>query len=222
MKKLMTAACVMVAACAVAMAQGSTNDQSGAVNQNGSTNQTGSMDKTSGQTAQQSMMTGAVDDAHLTAMIKAVNEGEIKAGRLAEKKAKSKDVKSFARMMIKEHTQNNSEIAAVSKRIGLQPTENDQITSMKDDMKKDMEGLQGQSGEDFDKQYVDQMVTDHQKALDQLNKALQNNQGRNEQVDGLLKKTIQAVQKHLDHAQKLQAQLGGSSEGSNNRGGQQY
>lgn len=174
-----------------------------------------------GQTSDQKQMTGAEAmggapvDAGLAATLKAVNDGEIKESKIAEKNARNKSVKRFAKMMIKDHSANNSELASVSKRIGLQPAPDQETASLKQQAQENARTLEGQSGEDFDKAYIDQMVKDHTAALQKLDDAIGNNAGRNEQLDGLLKKTRQKVSQHLDEAKKLQSELAsGSTRGS--------
>lgn len=212
MKNVMVAAMVVALAAGAALAQGGNNtgyDQSQQQNQmnpsdtGSQTNPTG----TSGTSA--TGMTGSMSDANLAAMVKAINEQEVKEGKVAEKKAQSQAVKKFARMMVREHGQNNREIVAISKRIGLQPAENSDITAMKDQGKSDVQALESSSGADFDKTYVDQMVKGHQDALQKLDQAIANNQGRNADLSSFLSKTRQAVSRHLEMAQRLQSQLGG-------------
>lgn len=207
MKSMLIGTVLAAAAAGFAAAQpGQTSDQS---------NQSQTSDQMNQRTGAEAM-SGASNDSNLAAMIKAVNDGEIKQSKIAEKNSKNKAVKRFAKMMIKDHGANNNELASVSKRIGLQPTPDQETASLKDEAQKNARTLEGQSGEDFDKAYVDQMVKDHTNALQKLDDALGNNAGRNEQMDGLLKKTRQKVSQHLDEAKKLQSEL---SSGSTREGG---
>jgi putative membrane protein len=154
---------------------------------------------------------GAGSDASLAATIKAINDGEIKQSKMADKRARSKEVKSFAKMMVRDHTQNNTEIAQVSKRIGLQPTEDSGVLAMKQQAQQSAQALESESGGDFDRAYIDQMVKDHEDALKKLDEANKANGGeRDPQFENLLRKTRLAVNGHLEEAKRIQSQLGSS------------
>ncbi len=204
MKNLMVAAALVAVTTGVAFAQGGNTgydqSQQQPQQQQNTTNAQG--------------MTGNMSDANLTAMLKAINDHEVREGKMAEKKTKSPAVKKFARMMIREHGQNNKEISSISKRIGLQPSANEDVTALKDQAKSDAQALESQTGAEFDKAYVDQMVKGHQDALQKLDQAIAGNQGRNSELSTFLTKTRQAVSRHLEMAQRLQNEVSGSTQGS--------
>ena len=55
-------------------------------------------------------------DPQIAAIVVTANQVDIDAGRLAESKAKGKDVKAFAQQMVKDHTSvNQSAVALVQK-----------------------------------------------------------------------------------------------------------
>lgn len=164
---------------------------------------------------------GSMSDANVAAMIKAIDEGEVKEAKIAKKRAKSKDVKKFAEMMIRDHGQNQQRLASLEKKIGVQPQSNDEVADLKSSVDDASQSLESETGSDFDQKYVDDMVDQHQKALKKLDNAIANNAGRNERLGEFLKKTRDTVKKHLDAAQKLQSQSGGgmnSNEGGENGG----
>jgi len=213
MKNVMVAAAAVALAATTAFAQsGNTGyDQSQQPNQQSEQQgQTGTPSDTSNTSASGMGMTGSMSDANLAAMLKAIDQHEVREGKMAEKKAKSSSVKKFARMMVRDHGQNEKQIAQVSKRIGLQPAENSDITAMKDQAKSDVQALEGQSGQDFDRTYIDQMVKGHQQALQKIDQAISNNAGRSSELSSLLTKTRQTVANHLQEAQRIQSELGGS------------
>jgi putative membrane protein len=87
---------------------------------------------------------------------------EIAAAKLAKEKAASKDIKSFAAMMIEDHTGSTAKIkkaaASADPKITPDPTLTDSQNGKLDDLKK-------LSGGDFDKEYASQQVDAHQSAL---------------------------------------------------------
>ena len=88
------------------------------------------------------------------------DQNEIKLSELAEDKAASPAMKAFAKKMVVEDKKMSSSMMPFAEQAGAtSPTGPDA------DHQKEYDRLSGMSG-DFDKEYIDQMVTDHSKALD--------------------------------------------------------
>jgi len=86
---------------------------------------------------------------------------EIKLSELAIQKASEPTVKAFARRMRTEHKAMTASMKPFAESWGLvSPSDLD------DDHKKEWSKLDGLTGKDFDKEYIDAMVSDHAKALD--------------------------------------------------------
>jgi putative membrane protein len=86
---------------------------------------------------------------------------EIKLSQLAEQKATDPAVKAFAQKMVAEHNKVSMSMQPFAASWGVTPP-----TDMDADHQKEYDKLNGLSGADFDKEYIDQMVSDHAKALD--------------------------------------------------------
>jgi putative membrane protein len=86
---------------------------------------------------------------------------EIKLSELAEEKATNPDVKAFAKKMVTEHKAMSASMKPFADEWGLTPPDGPDA-----DHQKEWDKLNGMSGKDFDKEYMDQMVSDHAKALD--------------------------------------------------------
>jgi len=100
------------------------------------------------------------DDKKFLATAAQSDQNEIALSQLAEQKATNPAVKAFAEKMVKEHTQMTASMKPFADSWGLTaPTGPDA------DHQKELDKLNGLSGNDFDKEYMDQMVTDHSKAL---------------------------------------------------------
>ncbi|HEX3966718.1 MAG TPA: DUF4142 domain-containing protein [Edaphobacter sp.] len=100
------------------------------------------------------------DDKKFLATAAQSDQNEIALSKLAEEKATNPAVKAFAEKMVKEHTQMTDSMKPFADSWGLTaPTGPDA------DHQKELDKLNGLSGNDFDKEYMDQMVTDHAKAL---------------------------------------------------------
>lgn len=101
------------------------------------------------------------NDKKFLATASQANVDEIKLSELAEQKATNPAVKAFAEKMVTEHKQIGASMKPFAESWGMTPPD-----SMDADHQKEWDKLNGMSGADFDKEYIDQMVTDHTKALD--------------------------------------------------------
>lgn len=147
-------------------------------------------------------------DANTLGFVTAANNSEIAEAKLAERKATSPAVKSFARMMVRDHTQMLHQGQAAAKKMNLshaQPT-TDVVTNLQKDSKDELKDLSGKTGKSFDKAYIDAQVKDHQMVADSLQQALQSTQ--NTQLHASLQKALTTVQGHLQRAQQLKTTLG--------------
>lgn len=88
------------------------------------------------------------------------NYDEIKLGELAESKATNPAVKAFGQRMVRDHTALGEKMKPFAENWGLTPP-----TSFDEDAQKEYDKLSGLSGADFDKEYIDDMVSDHTKDL---------------------------------------------------------
>jgi putative membrane protein len=101
------------------------------------------------------------DDKKFLAMAAQGDVNEIKLSELAEEKATDPAVKAFAEKMVKEHKEMSESMKPFAESWGLTAPDGPDA-----DHQKEWDKLNGMSGKDFDKEYIDQMVSDHAKALD--------------------------------------------------------
>ena len=121
---------------------------------------------------------------------------EVALGKLAQTKATNAQVKSFADMMVTDHTKANDELAAIAK------AKNITLPAAPDaDHQKKLEDLSKLSGKDFDKAYVDAMVDGHKKTLDLMQNAAKN--CADADLKAFAAKTAPIVQTHLDAINKI-------------------
>jgi putative membrane protein len=93
------------------------------------------------------------------------NYDEIQLGKLAEQKATNPDVKAFGRRMVTDHTKLGAKMQPFATEWSLSAP-----TGLSADAQKEYDDLNGRSGSDFDKKYIDDMVSDHTKVLDDFTK----------------------------------------------------
>jgi len=124
---------------------------------------------------------------------------EVELGQLASKNAQDPEVKKFGQMMVTDHGKANAELKTLAgKKNWTMPTD---IGSHKSTMDK----LQGLKGADFDKEYVDEMVSDHEKDLKAFQQ--QGQSGTDPELKEFAAKTATVIQKHLDAIKAIQAKM---------------
>lgn len=150
---------------------------------------------------------------------------EVKLGELASQRAQSADVKAFGRMMVQDHTKAGDELKQIAPRHNITVP-----MDLDDDHREKVERLSQLKGTEFDREYIDQMVDDHEatvKALeDRLDKEGDDDNPRYtpKQTDDAVErdlnqwaaKTIPTVRKHLDRARQLDEKLDRRTTDENN------
>ena len=146
-------------------------------------------------------------DPQIADIVVTANQIDIDAGKLAKSHTKNKEVQAFAQQMITDHTAVNKQAAALAKKLGVKPEDNDTSRSLKQAADANAERLKKLKGAKFDKAYIDNEVNYHQQVLDAIDKVLVPN-AQNQELKGLIEKVRPAIQAHLDHAKHVQADLG--------------
>jgi|SRR5215213_5602850 len=122
---------------------------------------------------------------------------EIESAKVAADKASNAEVKSLAQQIRTDHEKSSTELksAAGTADISVAPKLDAEKQGMLDQLKT------AAAGADFDKLYVEQQKTAHQKALDLLQGY--SSGGDNEALKAFATKTTAPVKKHLDHANSI-------------------
>jgi putative membrane protein len=122
---------------------------------------------------------------------------EVQLGQLAQQKSESNDVKQFAAKMVNDHGQMGEKwFKPVAQQMGISEPKG---PSKKD--KKEIEKLQGLSGQDFDREYITMMVKDHQKDLKEFQSEAQSAQDPT--VKQIADKGSQVIQQHLQIIEQI-------------------
>jgi putative membrane protein len=142
--------------------------------------------------------TMAVEKADADFSVEAANGNmiEVQLGGLAKTKAVKDRVKSFASMMITDHTKINEDLQkiATSKNISL-PQE------LSSEAKKDINRLSKKDGIDFDRAYINMMVADHRKDVNKFEKAARD--CKDPDLKNFIEQTLPVLRKHLDSAKAI-------------------
>jgi putative membrane protein len=179
----------------------------------GTGSQTGGTMGTPGSTTQAQPNTN--DPAQVAAKLHHVNQMEIDLGRLAEKNAQSKQVKTYAQKMVKDHTQAQTELTQLAKKSNISLDTAGSSPSASADMQKHQQltqELTSLKGAEFDTRYMTEMTTGHQEAISFVESAALSLHGQ--EMGKWLTKMLPKLKQHQQEAQKIQQGLGGKAAGS--------
>ena len=151
---------------------------------------------------------------------------EVELARLAKDHAASAEVKQFAQMMIDDHTKAGDQLKQIASQYSITPE------SKTDDKHQDLVNkLSKLNGADFDKQYMDAMVDDHQDAVSDLRSRVNENRSLSDRITGKnpessaavtpekadnhfdaavnewAANTLPTIERHLDRAKQIQDSL---------------
>jgi len=125
---------------------------------------------------------------------------EEELGRLAQANAGSDDVRQFGAHMTDEHGQANDELKRIAQAKGVAvPDSPDRAHQRK------IKKLSKQSGAEFDRRYMADMVKDHEKDLKLFRDTAQN--AKDPDVRAFAEKTAQKISEHLDMARRIAADV---------------
>lgn len=145
-------------------------------------------------------------DGEVIAFLIVLNKNEINAAKTAMSKHVHPEVKSFATMLYSDHNQNLQNTLKLSKQIGQSPVESNQVASLKQKGKQEKAHLKSLKDHDFEVAFIDGMVNGHQEAIMIIDKSYLPSIS-NTQLKNHLQMTRKAIQSHLEHAKKIQAEL---------------
>jgi putative membrane protein len=125
------------------------------------------------------------------------NQMEVAAGKLAEEKGQSKEVKSFGKTLVTDHSASDKKVMALAKSEKIElPAE-----AAKPDDDKMLDKLKSASGAEFDKTFAKDMLADHEKDIAEVKEA--RDKTTDTKLKSLLSATLPVLEKHRDLAQKL-------------------
>jgi putative membrane protein len=133
----------------------------------------------------------APDTAEVLGKLHESNFKEIHMGKMAQKNGKSKEVKAFGSMLVKDHNAAEKKVSGLAK--------HEKIKLPKAAGKEDMGDLG--KGDDFDKKFAQAMLEDHKKDVAEAKEA--RDKTTNEKLKTLLTTLIPTLEKHQEQAQKL-------------------
>ena len=118
---------------------------------------------------------------------------EVQMGKLAQQKAGSDQVKQFGTRMVDDHSKANDDLKQVASSKGIPLP-----SALDSEHKSKMAKLEKLSGAQFDRAYMDDMVSDHKKDVAEFEK--QAKSGNDADIKGFASKTLPTLQQHLSLA----------------------
>jgi putative membrane protein len=159
---------------------------------NNTTNDSAVQDNTAVKdTSTKMVLTPEKEDVDFAAEAASGGMTEVELGKLAQRKAHNKRVKSFGAMMVMDHSKANGKLAALaaSKKITLPnvPNATDQ---------KVIDKLSKLSGKDFDMAYINDMIDDHKNDIKVFEAATKH--CKDPDIKAFATKTLPRLKAHLD------------------------
>ena len=149
----------------------------------------------------------SITDAQIASIVVTANQVDVDAGKLAASSSKNAEVRKFAQLMVRDHTDVNRQAVDLVTRLKVTPQDNETSRSLAAGGEKNIAALKSLKGAAFDKSYVEHEVAYHQAVLDAVDQTLIPN-AKNDELEALLVKVRPAFVAHLEHAKHLAASLG--------------
>ena len=127
---------------------------------------------------------------------------EVELGNLALQRSTSSAVRDFAQRLVADHTKANTELATLAGRKGIQLP---QSLSPKHAAARDR--LATVSGAEFDRAFMQQMVSDHNEDVAAFQREAQS--GSDPEIKAWAAQTLPTLQQHLALAQTVNSQVAG-------------
>ena len=151
-------------------------------------------------------MANALPEGDIASIVSTANEGEIQQGNVATSRATSADVRSFAQMMVTDHTRALEEGRTVFTNRGISPAENDTSRTLRNNSQRTVTALGTYNGAEFDRAYMRSQVDLHQWLLTTLDTVLIPS-ARTAEVRSLLTNQRGSVAAHLEQARAILGRL---------------
>lgn len=127
------------------------------------------------------------------------NALEVELGTLAQEQAESEDVKEFGQKLVEDHSQAQEELAKAATEMGIELPEG--LDAKGEEMKQKLSQL---SGSDFDRAYMEEMVSDHKKDIAAYEAFAEQAESP---VQAYAMETLRTLRAHREMAEKLHQEV---------------
>ena len=122
---------------------------------------------------------------------------EIELGKYAQQNAQNPRVKNFAAMMVRDHSQASETLKSLASGKNITVP-----TTMENNHRDQMSGIQKKTGAEFDKEYMKVMVDDHEKSVDKFKKFAED-ENADPDLKSFATQTLSTLLVHQDSAKKI-------------------
>jgi len=134
-------------------------------------------------------------DSHFVDHAYTAGQNEVMVNQMALRRTQNEDVRKFCQRMIEDHGKNNQELTLVVSELRIAVPD-----KPLPEQEKDLKHLVSNEVKDFDKEFMDHMVMDHEKAVklfEQASKEL-----KNDKLKDFATKTLPTLKEHLKLAKE--------------------
>lgn len=128
------------------------------------------------------------------------NMAEVELGQMAVDKASNEQVSEYGQRMIDDHGMAQDQLEQIAQDKDIQLS-----TEMPEDKQQMRDQLQDLSEAEFDRAYIDHMVTDHEQAIELFQNQADN--GQDQELQQYAEQTLPTLQEHLDQAKQIQTEI---------------
>lgn len=169
------------------------------------------VDTTSATYKQYSEMTGEMYDRSFIANMIVHHEGAVTMAKLALENAKHQELKDMAKNIIADQEKEISQMTAWQKQWGYPSTSAENMMDhsamgMMDEMSGMEASLDGKTGDDFDKAFIEQMTLHHQSAIDMAAPGIMN--AKHQEIKDLTSAVVAAQSKEINQMKQWQGKWG--------------
>ncbi len=149
---------------------------------------------------------GDLTDAQIAHIARLADHAQVEQAKIAQARAQDPAVRSFAALMLQDHTAAAERQLELFNRIGLKPTESDLAHQLSAENASITQQLGDVSKDNFDLAYMQAQVEAHERLLQLIRQQLLTNV-RSPQVRGLLQEQQTTIESHLQAARPIQERL---------------
>jgi putative membrane protein len=125
---------------------------------------------------------------------------EVKFGELAQQQATRDEVKQFGQRMVEDHGKANDQLKQIAQKKGIELPQ-----QLSDEDQQKYAELQKKSGDEFDQAYTDEMVSDHEKDVDEFQQYV--DEGKDPDLTRFAEQNLPMLKQHLQLAQQTEEQV---------------
>jgi putative membrane protein len=145
-------------------------------------------------------------DAQISGVLATFNSNELQQGRIALKRARSKDVRDFARVLIAHHEKASNDTRALETRVGLVPQTSIPTSDLRSSNSELVVALTESKRSEFDRAFIAAQIGNYEEILAVFDARLMP-AAKNGELAALLETLRPVLQSHLERALDVQAKL---------------